>query len=1282
MKKNILYYIAVVFFLSTSLKVYGQLGGGKGGLYYRDADGDGWGDPNISVLFIPPGSAYVDNNSDCDDTDANIGAGSLWFIDSDGDGFGETTSFLSACTQPSGYVSNNLDQCPNQYGTNNGCLTNQLGISNNQNYIYTITYQQPFTINQINSASNDDKIEAIKYFDGLGRTKQEIAIRAGGQKEDVINYIAYDTLGRQTKSYLPYAEDTDGGSYRTQALSATNLFYNTEKYEYTTNPYSEKNIEASPLNIVTEQAAPGNAWALNKSTNTDHTIKFDYSTNKLVNEVRLYKVTLSTDYTPSLSATGYYSNSILFKSITKNENWKPSDGYNKTTEEFKDKLGRIVLKRAYNNGQKHDTYYIYDKYGNLSYVLPPKAEPTTTVPNTTTLAELCYQYKYDRRNRLVRKKIPGKDWEYIVYDLLDRPVLVQDGNQRAKSPDEWLFTKYDVLGRVVYTGIFKSNSSQVALQTIFDNKKGDATKNYEEKVSSGSGYAGTYYTNTDFPTSNLEILKVNYYDGYTFNRAGAGTSVNAYGISSISNVKSLSTGTRIKVLGTSSWITTVTYYDYKARPISIYSKNDYLSTTDIVKNKLDFTGRVLESTTTHKKTGKSDIVTIDAFTYDHIGRVKKQTQKINAKPTELIAKNTYDELGQLIAKGIGHAANDTINRLQVIDYKYTVRGWLKSINDVNNLGTKLFSFAIEYDGNNPLYNGNISKIQWRTANVDNTLKSYTFAYDDLNRLTNATDNTGHYNLSVVAYDKNGNITNLHRKGHLASNPNPNVSSQWGTMDILSYTYQNNSNKLLRVYDASLRGRNYGFKDGANRFGTDFVYDTNGNMISDANKGITSINYNYLNVPTEVKFNNSNTKKINYIYDAIGIKLRKVVNDNGSVTTTDYVNGYVYENNTLQYFQTSEGYVNNNNGIFSYVYQYKDHLGNIRLSYSDSDNNGTISQSEIIEENNYYPFGLLQKGYNKNVSSNGNSVAQKKKFGGFEYQEELNLNWYDMSARNYDPALGRWMNLDPSAAKYVSVSPYTYALNNPVYFTDPDGKDVRPSQVKGTWVAFHPFGIDVPNESNSTTQDQGDKTKNDPEETLISSKVTTSSYLDFTPDKNIFGKELKTGIQTLVDETKVVNVFYSINENGEIKLKTNVFKQSTVSEISSDGENVKTSVITSNSTGETEATQGTPTIEISNITRDNLPFKQAQRVDFFVSELKNNGKAFAPAYRDKWLNGTGAASTFLTGAGAAKSNPYIGGAAVVNSLLYLSIKSFDASKMRLYLDINRYKIFGPHPLFNK
>ncbi|MCD8454232.1 hypothetical protein LNJ08_07460 [Tenacibaculum finnmarkense genomovar ulcerans] len=92
--------------------------------------------------------------------------------------------------------------------------------------------------------------------------------------------------------------------------------------------------------------------------------------------------------------------------------------------------------------------------------------------------------------------------------------------------------------------------------------------------------------------------------------------------------------------------------------------------------------------------------------------------------------------------------------------------------------------------------------------------------------------------------------------------------------------------------------------------------------------------------------------------------------------------------------------------------------------------------------------MKHKGYNsiKNIGI-GNASAQKFGFGGKELQDELNLDWYDVSARNYDPALGRWMNLDPLSEDMRRHSPYNFAFNNPVYFIDPDGMIPGP----GDWL---------------------------------------------------------------------------------------------------------------------------------------------------------------------------------------------------------------------------------------
>ncbi|MEE4000262.1 RHS repeat-associated core domain-containing protein, partial [Tenacibaculum sp. FZY0031] len=457
--------------------------------------------------------------------------------------------------------------------------------------------------------------------------------------------------------------------------------------------------------------------------------------------------------------------------------------------------------------------------------------------------------------------------------------------------------------------------------------------------------------------------------------------------------------------------------------IYVYSKNDELETTDIVESKLDFSGKVLETKTTHKKSGNTDIVIVDTFNYDHMGRVLEQAQKINSQATETIVANEYDELGQLKTKKVG-------GTLQEVDYSYNIRGWLKNINEDGKNDNDLFNFSIEYnhptDPLKALYNGNIAQTSWNTLNVDSSSKTYTYSYDALNRLLSATGapNTN-YNVSGITYDKNGNIIALNRNGW-------QNSTTFTDMDKLVYTYDN-GNKLIKVLDNG--NDNYGFKDGANTT-TEYTYDANGNMKTDANKGITNITYNHLNLPVNVTLAGGT---ISYTYDATGNKLRKVANS----TTTEYAGNYKYENGVLQFFNHAEGYVQKDANSFSYVYQYKDHLGNVRLSYTDNNNDGVITPStEIIEESNYYPFGLKHKGYNNVTSPHGNSLAQKWGYNGKEYQDDLvggtNLNWHDFGARNYDAALGRWMNLDPLAEQMRRHSPYNVSFNNPLRFIDPDG----------------------------------------------------------------------------------------------------------------------------------------------------------------------------------------------------------------------------------------------------
>ncbi|MFA6083778.1 DUF6443 domain-containing protein [Mucilaginibacter sp.] len=865
-----------------------------------------------------------------------------------------------------------------------------------------------------------DVMQLVQYVDGLGRPLQDVQVKASPTLKDIVQPYEYDALGREIRKYLPYAlkSGASNGSYKPDALLAglgQSDFYAAPPAGVSGNayPYTQTVYELSPAGKVLEQGAPGTAWQPYSSgiSGSGHTVRMTDAINNGVDlsdtaqsrQAALYQVSAisGTDQSRTLSretgAAGWYAVGQLYVSITHDENWTAGRGG--TTEEYKDKEGQVVLKRTFNYSgsmlQILSTYYVYDRMGYLAYVLPPMSGADGAQPTQAILDNLCYQYRYDDRGRLTQKKLPGKGWEFMIYNKLDKIVATQDAMQRHKANQDWTITKYDALGRAVLTGIYQYGATaDVDYRATIQGQADGVATLWEAPTGTAANYG---YTTVAFPISGIsQVLTVNYYDNYSIaNLPGAYSAP----LGASAKTRGLMTASQTNVLGTANMLWKASYYDDNGRAIKTYSQH-YLGAAynvgnyDAVTTSYDFSDAVTATTRQHftlASAANAQVTVSNTYTYDHMGRKLKTFEQINNGTNMVLAQQEYNEAGQLYKKSL-HSEDNGASYLQTLTNGYNERGWLLS--SASNTG--LFNYSLYYNGAaaNKQYNGNIAAMDYTKTGAGNV--SFTYSYDQLNRLKSAASTGGSTLNETITYNSMGNITGLVRGGNLAAN--------------LAYTYYNSGldNRLQTVTNNLAAFRSY-------------VYDVNGNATSDGvNKTLT---YNMLNLPQEVK--SGSTTVATYTYDGTGNKLRNT----GSDGSWDYVDGIVYKNGSISFVQTDEGRAELQGGTYHYEYNLKDQLGNTRLSF---DRNPSIpTAARRIQEDEYYAFGL------RNTGGYDYSNNNRYLYNGKEIQTDL-TNQYDYGARFYDPVIGRWTSVDPMAEEGRRWSPYTYAFSNPMRFTDPDG----------------------------------------------------------------------------------------------------------------------------------------------------------------------------------------------------------------------------------------------------
>jgi RHS repeat-associated protein len=667
------------------------------------------------------------------------------------------------------------------------------GDFENRNYVREITVVKKGIVSwyQADAQVVGDKFQSTTYLDGLGRSVQSVtkgvSTAPNNTWKDIVKHFEYDEGGRTVKDFLPYATYSNAGKFKTDAATAQQAYILAFYNEPSTPPaptYTYYGYDESPLNRVLRTTRPGKSW---EGTNISVAENF----NQGIEKVHIWTLTYTNGALPISNAGLIYNTGTLLKNTGTDEKGNKFISYTDLT-------GNVILKKvqeANTPGIEHAgwvcTYYVYDDFGRLQFVISPKAvaylDGNGWNLTQTLVDELCYRYQYDERGRMIVKKQPGIAEAKVIYDKKDRVILTQHANQdkthnTSLTKSQWSFILYDDLDRTIATGILDNDATHSTLKGNIDNG------NYllpSQTISAfvGSGnqsiladypVAGSTASSSYLPgTSNIIFNSVMNYDNYdatsnkylglkpfntTYSLAYSTSDPNIEPTVKTNRTIGMLTGEKIRVLdndninSTDKFLFSTVYYDEQGRLLETLTDNINMnngSGVDYAVEQYNFNGKLVSSYSSHKQNPSAVISTIKMKKeFDKIGRLITLYKNFNNTFDKKLAAYSYDELGRLKTRRLAPDYPSANSQLEMLTYDYNIQGWTTGINkdyvlSNNNYSQwdRYFGMFIGYDNPNSLFtthqfNGNITGQIWKSQG-DNTPRKFDFEYDNLNRFTKA-----------------------------------------------------------------------------------------------------------------------------------------------------------------------------------------------------------------------------------------------------------------------------------------------------------------------------------------------------------------------------------------------------------------------------------------------------------------------------------------------------------------------------------------------------------------
>ena len=925
-------------------------------------------------------------------------------------------------------------------------------------------------------------VSDIRYFNGLGLPVQDVSVQNTPQGRDLVTPIEYDAVLRDdARSYLPYPAEGHGGVFRRDAIEDQAQFYRAQFGAEGARPYSVKEYEPSPLGRVRRTAGPG-------TLTSDGSVKYvsvEYLGNGSGEVLRL-KVDDSGNI---LSAAGYYPEGTLCKIQTLDEDGNVTQVF--ANQEGLTLLNRVFD----SNGNAVDTYSVYDDMGRLRWVVSPEGAAglgaSSVLPESAAAAqEYCYVYKYDGRGNVIEKKLPGRAAEYLVYDRGDRLVMSQDGNLRAAG-NRWMLIGYDAfdresarrilpttLDRAGLTDVFAegreaalydSPSAQLESQCFYDSSlipaelefaevpdivsagdiAGSSLRAYEkirilndfsvdeyverafyydkkgrviqtvirnqsggvDRVSYRYDFCGNVLLSAESHRKNGDAEEDVLIRRFTYDSRGRLLAESAclndgaeacmnYGYDELGNLTTRRYGGDSRLLAEE--------LSYNLRGWLTSKSNEKFSMT-LAYNAPhhpqvapSYTGNITEWNWTHADSGEENTY---SFTYDSQSRLTDTRQYIDGL-----------EVDQFVERNLSYDRNGNIQSLHRYEH-----GELKS------------NFAYTYTGNR------LKAISDMQASPRSRSFANWGSADSLGGIRPdpidpgipvwPIDPVDPGNPGVIippVIDPAEPVDPTDPIGPIGpDNPGPGIVVPPGITDPTDPNPGGGIDPdipsvVVRPGDPD-KPTKPGIRQDSVYSGSEYVYDVNGNMLYDPMEGL-NIRYNHLNLIEKVLRGDTIVAKYSYLSD--GTKLSATDADgNGLYYLGSLVYGSRNGDLSLESAAFNGGrFIVTSNGIESH-YFVTDHLGSVRAVVNND--------GEVIERNDYYPFGLRWNA--------GELSDNRYRYNGKESQSFVDVPYTDYGARMLDSKyrLG-WNGVDLMAETYRHIGPYAFCGNNPINRVDPNG----------------------------------------------------------------------------------------------------------------------------------------------------------------------------------------------------------------------------------------------------